>query len=684
MAPFIEGGLDGEGYLDGFGVLISKTNEVFIGEFKAGLPDGWGILIGRDGKYHGEFKKGHPDGKVLLVADRCFSVSYVDQRAAEKRSEINLPQKVEKVAQSAQSGSVIKQTDFPTAYPGHWVGPTCSYHGTFDSVKLATSLGVLIYTKEDGFDKIFVGEFQQGLVSDKRGVLVEKEDVYVGALIKSARQGMGILFRKEIGYSFGLFADDKWDDPDGVLIDKEGLRVDHFDLRNIKFLGDMYYLGMFKTDIGDRFKKYKKEGWGRITYENGDEYTGNWKESLWDGEGVLTSQKTGVYRGLFSKGKKQGLGTMTHTNGVDCYTGPFQNDLPHGKGKLTTKNYTYEGDFFDGRMEGHGTITWKNGTTYRGPVKGGKPHGRGKFSYPHGLYEFESDFNEGKPIDLATLHFTQGQIKRFVGAWNEKDVPQSGTLIYAFGAEYTGELSGELPTLIRSGKGIMKYPVSPDLSSAGSISSYEGFWENDLYHGKGILHYSNGVIFKGKFKQGALSGQAYQFIPPNIILEGRWDHGFPSQVKVSQGTADDMEKKEIWEPQEKVVPAPQPAPTSAEKGHTRRVSAKERGKLVRTTGGIFPQQRVEEKASPTPAARSTDTPPVSQPAPSVKTAKSDPAISPRVEKAASSVAFASQSTEIPPRAAVKGVQLKASPDLRDEVFTDKTNSPLQTIVHGSA
>lgn len=57
-----------------------------------------------------------------------------------------------------------------------------------------------------------------------------------------------------------------------------------------------------------------------------------------------------------------------------------------------------------------------------------------------------------------------------------------------------------------SGHGIAKYKGSE------SYTTYEGDWENGLFHGQGKLIYPSGLIFKGEFAEGLKNGKGtYEF-----------------------------------------------------------------------------------------------------------------------------------------------------------------------------
>jgi len=98
---------------------------------------------------------------------------------------------------------------------------------------------------------------------------------------------------------------------------------------------------------------------------------------------------TAVYRGEFNeRGEKHGQGKMTWSNG-DVYTGAFVNDQRQGHGTLvfaygSKDQGEYVGGWLDNVMHGQGTRRYPNGDVYVGEYRQGKRHGEGRFYYANG------------------------------------------------------------------------------------------------------------------------------------------------------------------------------------------------------------------------------------------------------------------------------------------------------------
>jgi len=70
-------------------------------------------------------------------------------------------------------------------------------------------------------------------------------------------------------------------------------------------------------------------GKGKITYNNGEFYEGNFLNGLYHGEGIYYWPNGSIFRGAYKKGKKQGFGMLT-MDGV-CHELCWVNDRAEGK-----------------------------------------------------------------------------------------------------------------------------------------------------------------------------------------------------------------------------------------------------------------------------------------------------------------------------------------------------------------
>ena len=124
------------------------------------------------------------------------------------------------------------------------------------------------------------------------------------------------------------------------------------------------------------------------------QYTGQWRNGLFEGNGTLFYRDEDVYTGQFLNGLPSGNGQIIYKNGEhssytgeflngalvngkliyrdgDVYTGQFLNQLMHGTGQRTyihnrdakphsRQTEIYNGEFRNGRRNGNGTSTHYN------------------------------------------------------------------------------------------------------------------------------------------------------------------------------------------------------------------------------------------------------------------------------------------------------------------------------------
>jgi hypothetical protein len=131
---------------------------------------------------------------------------------------------------------------------------------------------------------------------------------------------------------------------------------------------------------GPRNKFGEMDGKGKLSFENGDEYVGEFRHDHFHGDGVYSYGDGNLYSGGYKKSKKHGKGEYKYTSG-DMYTGDWFDDKKHGKGTYKFHNgNVYTGDWYRGQMTGKGTYTYENGNVYEGEMKANKKNGQGKFT----------------------------------------------------------------------------------------------------------------------------------------------------------------------------------------------------------------------------------------------------------------------------------------------------------------
>ena len=129
--------------------------------------------------------------------------------------------------------------------------------------------------------------------------------------------------------------------------------------KNIKY-GKYEYEGEMKDN--------KRDGYGKLIFENGIYYIGQWKNGMRHGQGTLYNKDNSIiYKGDFENDKYNGKGMSIEEKGY-YYIGQWKDGLKHGLGKYYNKNNNliYEGNFENGKFNGLGQYFENNEKYYIG------------------------------------------------------------------------------------------------------------------------------------------------------------------------------------------------------------------------------------------------------------------------------------------------------------------------------
>ena len=141
------------------------------------------------------------------------------------------------------------------------------------------------------------------------------------------------------------------------------------------------------------WKSNMKNGFGTMTYNNGNIYEGEWVDNKREGKGsmyVKDGKKTRKqYSGDWVAGKMEGLGVFISANG-DTYEGSWLNNKKHGKGRMIYSNG-------EGERSGRGVLTVENGDRFEGNFSGDAKEGPGKFFYFSTNKMYEGEWVKGTP-----------------------------------------------------------------------------------------------------------------------------------------------------------------------------------------------------------------------------------------------------------------------------------------------
>ena len=158
--------------------------------------------------------------------------------------------------------------------------------------------------------------------------------------------------------------------------------------------GDMIYSTGHR--FSGEFKDGLRHGKGVMLLPGGRKITGTWDNNEIR-EGTSTQSDGTTYTGQWQFREREGQGTMAWPDGRK-YSGDFQDGLRHGKGIMVYPDgRKYDGDYRYGERTGHGTMTYPDGRKYIGQFKDGERTGRGKLIYPDGR-EQVGEFRNGEFI----------------------------------------------------------------------------------------------------------------------------------------------------------------------------------------------------------------------------------------------------------------------------------------------
>lgn len=302
--------------MTGYGVLVKK-NEVYIGNFRAGAPEGK-LDWYENGKlrYSGNWVKGDIEGDGTLY--------YPD---GSESSGIWL-----------KNNLVTKMVDYADNYG--------EYHGYIENGKPS-----IRGTKKYYDGAMYSGEWKNGLF-DGEGTFVKDGITMVGTWRAGKPHGKML----QISAS-GESVSGNWSD--GNISGSSRIEMGN---------GDVY--------VGDMLDG-KFDGRGCYSFASGERYTGTFKEGLQDGEGTYASKKY-KYSGHWEEGWINGEGEMRFANG-DWYKGNFVENEMYGVGEYHFKKTgdKYVGEFVDGQINGLGTLYMGDGCVYEGEFESGRIKGDG-------------------------------------------------------------------------------------------------------------------------------------------------------------------------------------------------------------------------------------------------------------------------------------------------------------------
>ncbi|MDD6490176.1 MAG: hypothetical protein PUG48_10290 [Clostridia bacterium] len=293
-----------------------------------------------------------------------------------------------------------------SAYIGEWKDDTSVGIGaSFDKKGKLLYLGTIENGKKDGagvtFDErkntFFVGKYKDGKFLGT-GTQFAKDGtmLYVGEYMSNTRTGTGTEYNPDgtVKYT-GRWFNDVYDGEGTLSLDDGGKLSGNF--KNGKAFGKctftdkngkVVYIGSFVDNIYN--------GTGRLFFDNGGYAEGRFV----DGEptGIFNeydSDKKLVYCGEWTDMHRNGRG-IEYNDGEKIYEGDFKNSVYSGDGKFFENGkLVYTGTFSDGKKDGFGVEFKDDKMLYQGMWKNGFYGGCG-IIYENGSAKFVGEFSDGK------------------------------------------------------------------------------------------------------------------------------------------------------------------------------------------------------------------------------------------------------------------------------------------------
>jgi len=147
-------------------------------------------------------------------------------------------------------------------------------------------------------------------------------------------------------------------------------------------------------------------------------WTGDCRDGKASGPGVLTIFKAGTLiernEGVFVDGKQTGHGMRRNPQGR--YTGNFKDGLFDGQGVYVgADGMRYDGEWKNGNLEGHGKLTFASGLRYEGQFRANTYNGSGSMTYPDGA-RYDGEYRLSTPHGTGVYKTAHGSI--FAGHWS--------------------------------------------------------------------------------------------------------------------------------------------------------------------------------------------------------------------------------------------------------------------------
>ena len=185
---------------------------------------------------------------------------------------------------------------------------------------------------------------------------------------------------------------------------------------------------------------------------------------------------------------------------------------------MVDSGYVYDGGVDNGMAQGRGQFTYENGSVLRGEFRDGFVYGVATMRWVSGA-TFTGIFNEHDAPKRGTMNFAEGSV--FEGTFKTSDEDghtsaETGTMTYGNGDVFRGNFSDDEEN---STQGTMTYV-------SGNLRTFDGVFERDMNPIEGTAIFADGVVQRGRFRDGVLHGHGTESRNGNVY-DGDFANGVP-------------------------------------------------------------------------------------------------------------------------------------------------------------